>query len=95
MEMSGEQRIGVAQDEVWRALNDPEVLRSCIADCESIEATGDNQYRILMVAAVGPVKAKFNGKLALSDINPPNSYSIAFEGSGGAAGFGKGSAHDG
>jgi carbon monoxide dehydrogenase subunit G len=74
-------------------LNDPEVLKACIPGCETIEKVSDNEYRIVMTAAVGPVKAKFNGKLVLSDLNPPNSYSISFEGSGGAAGFGKGSAH--
>jgi carbon monoxide dehydrogenase subunit G len=92
MEMTGEQLIPVAQAEVWRALNDPEVLKACIAGCESIERVSDTEYRVAMVAAVGPVKARFNGKLLLSDLNPPNSYSLSFEGSGGAAGFGKGGA---
>jgi carbon monoxide dehydrogenase subunit G len=92
MEMNGEQLIPVPQAEVWRGLNDPEVLKKCIAGCESIEKVSDTEYRILMTAAVGPVKAKFTGKLLLQDLNPPNSYSIAFEGSGGAAGFGKGGA---
>src|SRR5260370_8036399 len=93
MEMTGEQRIPVAQAEVWRALNDPEVLKACIAGCETIERVSDTEYRVVMVASVGPEKAKFNGKLVLSDLNPPNSYSLSFEGSGGAAGFGKGRAH--
>jgi carbon monoxide dehydrogenase subunit G len=92
MEMTGEQLIPVPQAEVWRGLNDPEVLKACIAGCESIEKVSDNEYRIVLVAAVGPVKAKFNGMLLLSDLNPPNSYSLSFEGSGGAAGFGKGGA---
>ena len=92
MEMTGEQLIPVPQGEVWRALNDPEVLKACIAGCETIERVSDTEYRVSMVAAVGPVKAKFNGKLVLSDLNPPNSYSLSFEGSGGTAGFGKGSA---
>ncbi len=92
MEMTGEQIIPVAQNTVWAALNDPGVLKACIPGCETIELTGENEYKIAMTAAVGPVKAKFNGKLVLSNINPPNSYSLAFEGSGGAAGFGKGSA---
>jgi carbon monoxide dehydrogenase subunit G len=92
MEMTGEQLIPVPQAEVWRALNDPEVLKACIAGCEAIERVSDTEYRVVMVAAVGPVKAKFNGKLVLSDLNPPNSYSLSFEGSGGAAGFGKGGA---
>ncbi len=92
MEMSGEQRIPLAQQRVWEALNDPEILKACIPGCESIDRVSDNEYKVAMTAAVGPVKAKFAGKLLLSDLNPPNSYSLAFEGSGGAAGFGKGSA---
>jgi len=92
MEMTGEQLIPVPQAEVWRGLNDPEVLKACIAGCESIEKVSDNEYRITLVTAVGPVKAKFSGKLVLSNLNPPNSYSLSFEGSGGAAGFGKGGA---
>ena len=92
MDMTGEQLIPVPQAEVWRGLNDPEVLKACIAGCESIEKVSDNEYRVVIVAAVGPVKAKFSGKLLLSDLNPPNSYSLSFEGSGGAAGFGKGGA---
>ena len=78
---------------MWEALNDPEVLKACIPGCESIDKVSDAEYTVAMVASVGPVKARFNGKLKLSDLNPPSSYSIAFEGSGGAAGFGKGSAH--
>ena len=77
---------------MWEALNDPAILKACIPGCESIDRVSDNEYKVAMTAAVGPVKAKFSGKLFLSDINPPNSYSLAFEGSGGAAGFGKGSA---
>ena len=92
MEMTGEQLIPVPQEKVWRGLNDPEMLKACIAGCESIEKVSDNEYRLSLVAAVGPVKAKFSGKLLLSDLNPPNSYSLSFEGSGGAAGFGKGGA---
>jgi carbon monoxide dehydrogenase subunit G len=92
MEITGEQLIPLPQAEVWRALNDPEVLKACIAGCEAIERVSDTEYRVVMVASVGPVKAKFNGKLVLSDLKPPNSYSLSFEGSGGAAGFGKGSA---
>ncbi|MCL4801857.1 MAG: carbon monoxide dehydrogenase subunit G [Burkholderiales bacterium] len=92
MEMNGEQLIPTAQQRVWEALNDPEVLRACIPGCDSIEKVSDTEFKVSMTAAVGPVKAKFNGKLLLSDLNPPTSYAIAFEGSGGAAGFGKGGA---
>jgi len=92
MEMKGEQLIAAPQKVVWDALNDPQVLKACVPGCESIERTGDNEYQVLMVARVGPVSAKFKGKLALSDIQPPNSYSISFEGQGGPAGFAKGGA---
>src|SRR6266481_8015273 len=92
MEMKGEQLVPAPQKAVWDALNDPQVLKACVPGCESIERTGDNEYQVLMVARVGPVSAKFKGKLTLSDIKPPSSYSISFEGQGGAAGFAKGSA---
>ncbi len=92
MEMTGEQLIPVPQQKVWEGLNDPEVLKACIPGCETIERVSDTEYRVAMTAAVGPVKAKFNGKLLLADLKPPNSYTLSFEGSGGAAGFGKGGA---
>ena len=92
MEMTGEQLIPLPQQKVWEALNDPEILKACIPGCETIERVSDTEYKVAMTASVGPVKAKFSGKLLLSDLNPPNSYAMAFEGSGGAAGFGKGSA---
>lgn len=93
MKMTGEQHIRLSQPDVWKALNDPAILQACIPGCESIESTANNEYKVIMTAAIGPVKAKFDGKLALSDINPPHSYSLAFQGSGGAVGFGKGGAH--
>ena len=92
MEMSGEQLIPAPQQTVWNALNDPQVLKACVPGCESITPTGDNEYQVLMVARVGPVSAKFKGKLTLSDIKPPQSYALAFEGQGGPAGFAKGGA---
>ena len=92
MEMKGEQLIAAPQKVVWDALNDPAVLKACVPGCESIDLVGDNTYQVLMVARVGPVSAKFKGKLTLSDIKPPESYSISFEGQGGAAGFAKGGA---
>ena len=92
MEMSGEQFIPATQAQTWAALNDPEILKACVPGCESIEKTAENEYVVLMTARIGPVSAKFKGKLALSDLNPPNSYSIAFDGQGGVAGFGKGGA---
>lgn len=92
MEMTGEQLIPLPQAEVWRGLIDPEVLKASIPGCEAIEKIADNEYKVELTAAIGPVKAKFKGKLVLSDIRAPNSYSLAFEGSGGAAGFAKGGA---
>ena len=93
MEMKGEQLIPASRQQVWDALNDPAALKACIPGCESIDPAGANAYQVLMVAKVGPVSAKFKGKLTLSDVKPPESYSIAFEGQGGAAGFAKGGAH--
>jgi carbon monoxide dehydrogenase subunit G len=93
MEMTGEQLVPAPQRVVWEALNDPGMLKACVPGCESIEKTGDNEYVVSMVARVGPVSAKFKGKLILSDIKAPDSYSLAFEGQGGAAGFAKGGAH--
>jgi hypothetical protein len=90
MDMTGEQLIALPQQRVWEALNDPQVLKDCIPGCETMEKVSDTEYRVVLSAAVGPVQAKFNGKLLLSDLNPPNSYALSFEGSGGAAGFGKG-----
>ena len=92
MEMTGEQLIPASQADTWKALNNTEFLKACITGCESIEPAGENAYTVLMTARVGPVSAKFKGKLALNDIQPPNSYSIAFEGQGGVAGFAKGGA---
>ena len=93
MEMTGEQIIPLPQQQVWEALNDPAVLKDCIAGCDLMEKISDTEYKVGMVVAVGPVKARFTGKLLLQDLDPPNSYALAFEGSGGVAGFGKGTAH--
>jgi len=90
MDMNGEQLIALPQQQVWQALNDPVVLKDCIPGCESMDKVSDTEYRVVLSAAVGPVKAKFSGKLLLSDLDPPNAYALNFEGSGGAAGFGKG-----
>jgi carbon monoxide dehydrogenase subunit G len=92
VEMKGEQLISAPQADVWKALNDPEILKACVPGCESIDRKSDTEYEVLMVARIGPVTAKFKGQMVLSDINPPNSYSIAFNGQGGAAGFAKGGA---
>jgi carbon monoxide dehydrogenase subunit G len=92
MEMTGEQLIQASQADTWAALNDPEILKACVPGCETIEKTSDTAYVVQMTARVGPVSAKFKGKLTLSNVNPPHSYSIAFEGQGGVAGFAKGGA---
>ena len=90
MELKGERRLAVDRATAWKALNDPEVLRACIPGCESIKKTGDNEYTAVVAAALGPVRARFSGKLRLEDVVPPVSYTIRFEGQGGAAGFAKG-----
>ena len=92
MEMTGEQLIHASQADTWAALNDPEMLKACVPGCESIDRNSDTEYVVQMTARVGPVSAKFKGKLNLSNMNPPHSYSIAFEGQGGVAGFAKGGA---
>jgi carbon monoxide dehydrogenase subunit G len=92
MEMQGTRQLAITQQQAWDALNDPEVLKLCIPGCEKIEATGENQYSMAVSLKIGPLAAKFAGKISLSDINPPNSYTITFEGQGGPAGFGKGNA---
>lgn len=92
MDMQGSRHLAITQQQAWEALNDPQVLKVCIPGCEKVEPTGDNQYAIGMGVKVGPVAAKFAGKIRLQDVLPPNSYTLTFEGNGGAAGFGKGSA---
>lgn len=92
MEMQASRTLAVTQQQAWEALNDPEVLKLCIPGCDKVEATGENQYSVGMALKIGPVSAKFAGKITLSDMAPPQSYTIAFDGSGGVAGFGKGTA---
>ncbi|CAN7279820.1 carbon monoxide dehydrogenase subunit G [Variovorax sp. LjRoot290] len=91
MEMLGNRRLGITQQQAWEALNDPETLKKCIPGCDKFEAVGDNQYAVALAVKIGPVSAKFNGKVALADISPPDSYKLSFEGQGGVAGFAKGS----
>ena len=92
MELKGERQLPVDRDTAWRALNDPEVLRACIPGCESVEKTGDGGYSVGVAVALGPVRARFKGTLRLEDVVAPASYTLRFEGQGGAAGFAKGSA---
>ncbi len=92
MDMQGSRQLAVTQQQAWDALNDPAVLKACIPGCDKVEATGENQYAIGMALKIGPVSAKFKGKITLSEIKPPASYKLSFDGQGGVAGFGKGSA---
>jgi carbon monoxide dehydrogenase subunit G len=92
MQLSNTQTLPVGQAQAWQALNDITLLQSAIPGCESITATGENQYEAVVTASVGPVKAKFKGKLRLEDLQAPTSYKLVFEGQGGAAGHGKGHA---
>ena len=90
MDMQGARQLAITQQQAWDALNDPTVLKVCIPGCDKVEPSGENQYAIGMSIKIGPVSAKFSGKITLSNINPPVSYKINFEGQGGPAGFGKG-----
>ena len=92
MELQGERTIPASVDTTWAALNDPEILKGCIAGCESLERTGPDTMTAVVAMKVGPVSARFKGNLALTNVQPPTSYTINFDGQGGVAGFGKGSA---
>jgi len=92
MELNGEQLIPASQQRTWDALNDPEVLKACIPGCETLERTDDGGFTATLALRIGPVSAKFKGRLALSDVQAPERYTIHFDGQGGMAGFGKGSA---
>lgn len=92
MKMTGEYQISARRDSVWLALNDPDILSQAIPGCESIIQTTEGEMDAIAIVKVGPVKAKFKGRITLSDLNPPYSYTIQGEGKGGAAGFVKGSA---
>ncbi|MDB5861825.1 MAG: hypothetical protein JWQ76_5514 [Ramlibacter sp.] len=92
MELTGERQLTLPRASVWQALNDPAILKRCLPGCESFEPDGDDAYKVSMTAAVGPIRARFSGRLRLLDLRPQESYSLTFEGSGGAAGFGKGTA---
>lgn len=91
MEITGEYQIAAGRELVWRALNDPEMLQKCIPGCESLEQVSETEFNAKVTAAVGPVRAKFNTRLSLEDLNPPESYRLVGE-SKAAAGFGSGSA---
>ena len=92
MDMSGERRIPAPREKVWAALNDPETLRTSIPGCETLERLEDNSLKATASVKVGPISAKFAGKVQLLDLDPPNGYRIEGEGQGGVAGFAKGGA---
>jgi uncharacterized protein len=92
MDMNGRETIQAPIDAVWQGLNDPDILRQCIPGCEALEKTSDTEMTATVVLKVGPVKARFEGAVQLSNLNPPHSYTISGEGKGGLVGFAKGSA---
>ena len=92
MDMTGERRIPAPRQKVWDALNDPAVLKACIPGCESLEKIGDTDLKATASVKIGPIAARFTGKVQLVDLDPPNSYRIQGEGAGGVAGFAKGGA---
>lgn len=92
MEMTGRQKIAAPKVEVWAALNDPDILKACIPGCKTLEKTSDTHMKATAGVRIGPIGANFTGEVTLSDLDPPNGYRIAGEGSGGTAGFAKGGA---
>ena len=92
MNLSGEYRLPLPRETVWAGLNDPEVLKQCIPGCDELVKNSDTELSAKVGLKIGPMTAKFTGKVTLSDLDPPNGYKIAGEGQGGVAGFGKGSA---
>ena len=92
MELTSSRTVPATVEATWAALNDPETLKACIPGCETIERDSATEFRVAMTARVGPVAAKFNGRIVLADLVPPVSYRMSFEGQGGAAGFARGEA---
>ena len=92
MELTGQERIAAPRAQVWQALNDPEILKACIPGCESIELTSPTEMQARITLRLGPIKASFSGQVTLSNVDPPNGYTISGEGSGGSAGGARGSA---
>jgi len=92
MELNGERTIPASVDETWVALNDPEVLKAFVAGCETLDKVGDDAFVAVVAMKIGPVSARFKGNLKLTNVQPPTSYTINFDGQGGVAGFGRGSA---
>ena len=92
MTMTGEVQLAASREVVWAKLNDPEVLKACIPGCEELNMTSDTEFQAVATQKIGPVKARFKGKVHLTDLDPPNGYKISGEGDGGVAGFAKGGA---
>ncbi len=92
MTMTAEVQLPASREVVWAKLNDPEVLKACIPGCEELTKLSDSDFQAVAVTKIGPVKARFKGKVHLTDLNPPNGYRISGEGDGGVAGFAKGGA---
>ncbi|HEX5846475.1 MAG: CoxG family protein [Rhodoplanes sp.] len=90
--LAGEVQLPAARDAVWAKLNDPEVLRTCIPGCELLDKLSDTEFQAIAVTKIGPVKARWKGKVRLTDLDPPNSYRISGDGEGGIAGFARGGA---
>ncbi len=92
MELSNTRIVPAPPSVVWAALNDPAILKDCLPGCESLEPTGEHAWRVVMAARVGPVSARFNGRMTMTDIDAPDAYTLQFDGQGGAAGFAQGEA---
>jgi len=92
MQLTSQQTLPVGQAQAWEALNDISLLQQAIPGCEGINPTGEGQYEVVVMAAIGPLKARFKGRLQLENLQPPTSYTLRFDGQGGAAGHGKGRA---
>lgn len=92
MELTHTRIVPAPPPAVWAALNDPAVLKECLPGCELLERTGDNAWHVVMAARVGPVSARFDGRMTMTDIVAPATYTLNFEGQGGAAGFARGNA---
>jgi carbon monoxide dehydrogenase subunit G len=92
MDMTGERRIAAPRGKVWDALNDPAVLKASIPGCESLEKQADDKLKATASVKIGPISARFTGVVNLSELDPPNGYTISGEGQGGVAGFAKGGA---
>jgi carbon monoxide dehydrogenase subunit G len=92
MELAQSRTIAAPPAAVWAALNDPVVLKACIPGCEKLDRVSDTEWQAVVATRIGPVQARFNGRVQLADLQPPTAYTLRFEGQGGAAGFASGEA---